>query len=93
MQETANAKYSKSTRSIKWRLISLIQVELGTKSNPSIKKTAEKIISELNKTEEDREALQETMKKAVKVIRFTIDKDLADLIHDSSNQLLEQIEN
>ncbi|MGD8743560.1 MAG: hypothetical protein PVH46_09050 [Granulosicoccaceae bacterium] len=91
MQDATTANTAKTSRSVKWRLISLIQVELGSKHNPSIRKTADKIISELNMADENYEALQKPMKKAIKMIRLTIDNDLANVIQNNSNKLLEQI--
>jgi hypothetical protein len=41
--------------------------------------------------DENYEALQKPMKKAIKMIRLTIDNDLADVIQNNSNKLLEQI--
>jgi hypothetical protein len=78
-------------KNIKWRLISLLQVELGSKLDPKIKAASEKMIREISALTEDYDALSAAWKKCVKVTKITIDEELAEIIRRRGEELLAQL--
>lgn len=80
-------------KNIKWRLISLLQVELGSKSDPKIKATAEKMIRDIHALADEYEVLGQAWKKCVKVTKITIDEELAETLRHRGEELLAQFNN
>ena len=89
----SEANHADRNKSIKWRLISLIQVELGSKLDPKIKAASEKMIRDISTLREDYDALSSAWKKCVKVTKITIDEELAETIRRRGEELLVQLKN
>ncbi|WP_126452822.1 hypothetical protein [Sulfuriflexus mobilis] len=81
-----------SHKNVKWRLISMLQVELGSKSDASIKAAAEKMIHSISSLPEEYLALSAAWKKCVKVTKITIDVELAETIRRQGEELLAQLQ-
>lgn len=80
-------------KSVKWRLISLLQVELGSKLDPQIKAAAEKMIRDISGLDDEYDALSKAWKKCVKVTKITIDEELAETIRRRGEELLAELNN
>lgn len=77
---------------VKWRLISMLQIELGSKSDTNIKAAAEKMIHSISSLPEEYLALSAAWKKCVKVTKITIDVELAETIRRQGEELLAQLQ-
>jgi hypothetical protein len=80
-------------KTVKWRLISLLQVELGSKLDPQIKAAAEKMIRDISGLDDEYDALSKAWKKCVKVTKITIDEELAEAIRRRGEELLAELNN
>jgi len=90
-EKPVKKELSEPAISVNQRLILLLNVELGSMQEKQVSVTLAKMVNNVTNTNEKFEDLSVVWKKCIKIIRMTIDEQVADLMLESGSRILEKL--